>query len=343
MNPSDLALLLFLAVPVGAGALFWSVVGRYRARPRAALLVLGNLALLAGLLAIALAGAEIHYRFVYDESDGFHLGRTSERWIERHYRYNNFGVRDDVDYADARQTGRTRITVLGDSFANGHGLAQIDDRFVNRLRRAEPGWEVHLLAADGLETGALHTLLEERIARGYQVDRVLYAYCLNDLSDLVSAWQARVAQAYAEKPGWLVENSWAVNTWHARLRALYDPRLAGYFDQLAQAYTSPVWSVQQARLVALEELVLRHRGTLRIVVFPFFEVVGEPRFAAIHEQIARFGQDRGVPLLDLREAFAGRQSRELIVNRYDAHPNARAHGLAADAILRFLRADQPPE
>jgi hypothetical protein len=45
----------------------------------------------------------------------------------------------------------------------------------------------------------------------------------------------------------------------------------------------------------------------------------------------------GVPHLDLLPVYVDYADAELVVNRFDAHPNEFAHSLAAEAIGRFLK------
>jgi hypothetical protein len=92
------------------------------------------LALYCVLPVAALLGGEIYYRFLVDSTDGFDLDLVTHRWLQRHYRFNNFDVRDDVDYADRIAPGRMRVTVLGDSYSNGHGLEDVSQRLDNVLR-----------------------------------------------------------------------------------------------------------------------------------------------------------------------------------------------------------------
>ena len=41
--------------------------------------------------------------------------------------------------------------------------------------------------------------------------------------------------------------------------------------------------------------------------------------------------------LDLLPAYRAHRDEDLVVNRFDAHPNERAHAIAAKEILAFLR------
>ena len=43
-----------------------------------------------------------------------------------------------------------------------------------------------------------------------------------------------------------------------------------------------------------------------------------------------------MPVLDLLEDFEQESSPSMVVNRFDAHPNERAHQLAADIIANEM-------
>jgi lysophospholipase L1-like esterase len=336
MSGSDVVLAVFTLASAALAGLFVWIFRAWRARRlgRAAILA-GNLVLTSALLLAALGCAEIYYRFLYDGVDGADLGLASERWLARHYRSNSVGVRDDIDYPLRREPGTTRITVLGDSFANGHGLEDVNDRFIQRLRHAHPEWEVHFAGEDGMDTGAIVERLAKWLATGYEIDVVLYAYCLNDISDLNQDWLHAADRIYGERLGYFTRNSWALNTWHYRLLSMWDPGLADYFDVLARSYEGPDWSAQQQRLRELDELVRGHGGRLIVVTLPFPEKLTDAKYRAIHEQLRRFWQAIGVPDLDLFELYA-HEGGSLAVSRRDTHPNARAHAITAAAIEAWL-------
>ena len=331
-------LALFCVLPVAALAVFVSCWRRSRrAGGRSVgLLIVGNASLLVALVAVLLLGGEIYYRFLYDSTDGYDLDLVTQRWLERHYRYNNFGVRDDVDYAPRIAEGRTRLSVLGDSYSNGHGLVRVGERFVNLLRQGHPAAEVHLLGGDGQDTGQLAAALDEWLARGYELDQVVYAYCLNDVSDLSEAWQAAVRPLYQEPPPFPFAHSYVLNTWYYRVQVALDPALAGYFDAIAEAYRGPEWAEQQRRLRALAARIAAAGGQLHVATFPFFERMDDPRYREIHESLDAFWRELGVPHVDLLELYASHPASELVVSSRDTHPDAGAHALAAAAIERLL-------
>ena len=78
-----------------------------------------------------------------------------------------------------------------------------------------------------------------------------------------------------------------------------------------------------------------------VVVFPFFPKTGswdDYKYRNLHEKVAAAARDAGLEVLDLYEAFAGRDPVRLRNSVEDPHPNGEAYALAADAVVEFLAA-----
>jgi hypothetical protein len=75
-----------------------------------------------------------------------------------------------------------------------------------------------------------------------------------------------------------------------------------------------------------------------VLTFPFLQHLGPGyEFRAVHAKLGKFWQELGVPHLDLLDLYEAHRNETLMVNAHDAHPNARAHALAAEAISDFVR------
>jgi hypothetical protein len=218
-------------------------------------------------------------------------------------------------------------------------VANVDARFPNLIRKERPAWEVHALAKTGLDTGAEIRLLQDVVRRGYELDRVLLVYCLNDIADIVPEWNAIIDRIKDKRdpPGFLVQHSYLANILYYRLKAVRDPDVSNYYGFVRTAYDGKVWEAHRRRLVQLKELVEANGAQLMVATFPFLHAIGtDYEFRAIHEMLDDFWKGLGVPYLDLLPVYARLSSRMLTVNRFDAHPNERAHRLAATAIEEFL-------
>jgi hypothetical protein len=309
-------------------------------RPSWPALLAGNLLIFLAGLVVVFGAFEGYYRFLYDTPDSFGLTLASRRWFERHYRMNGFGVRDDVEYSLRRPPGGCLITFLGDSFTAGHGIRNVDDRFANRIR-AIPGQrcEINVFAQNGFDTGAETVLMTRAVQNRYPVDVVVLVYCLNDIADIVPEWKGILDRIYRDDSGlgWLVKNSYFANALYYRLKARRDPDIADYYHFVLRAYGGPLWEAQQERLRSLRDLVQGAHGRFLVVTFPFLQSLGPGyEYREVHERLDRFWAGLAVPHLDLLPLYERQRSGPLTVSRFDAHPNERAHALAARAILDFL-------
>lgn len=289
------------------------------------------------LLSLLFLAGEAYYRFFYDETDVLDMSKASKRWHERHYQFNNFGFRDNLDYANRLEPGRWRVTVLGDSFTAAAGVPNVEDRFVNRLRAMHPAdWQVHSFGENGANTGREWYLLQTALLKGYQTNFVLVAYCPNDISDLMEGWDQvglRIKKRYDDLP-WIAQHSYLLNTLLSRRIAATDPDAASYYPQIAMAYDSELWSEHKDRLRGLQQYCLERGIGFGIVLFPFLSHLQDPAFARIQERLRT--ELAFAPLLDLQPLYLDQPGEHWVVNAHDSHPNEAAHTVAAKAIEQFL-------
>jgi hypothetical protein len=338
----NLTYAVFLLLPLLSGGLLvqWVRAWAQAGRPKRGFVVIRvNLILLVFLGSFLLAAAETYYRFAVDTTDSFGRTRLNTRWFQRHWKLNEMGYRDSVTvYPLAWAPGRHRITFLGDSFTAGHGVTEVEDRFANRVRDAMEA-EVHVWADLGYDTGHHLELVQGLIGKGYQFDQVVLVYNLNDIGDLWPKWKAMCdAIRSAPPPPLLIRHSYFLDTWYYRLKARLNPDIANYCQSMIECYQGRLWDEQQKRLKQLRDLVEGRGGHFLVVTFPFLQHLGpDYEFRAVHAQLGRFWQDLGVPHLDLLDLYEAHRNETFTVNRHDAHPNARAHALAAEAIGNFVR------
>jgi hypothetical protein len=304
-------------------------------------------ALLLGLfLGFMFLGFETYYRFIYDTTDSFTLTKTTQAWFKRHVQLNRLGLRDNVEYQPAIPPEHRRIIFLGDSFDAGHGVDDVDRRFANLLRRRHPEWDVMTLALFGWETSHEIEAIKMAIQNQIQLDVVVLVYCLNDISDLLLDWNAKWPSVAARfrSVNWFVQHSYFINTYYFRLVARHDPDIVEYGRAVKDAYATPLWEQEAARLGELTALVESRGGRLVAVAFPAMERLGpDYDWGPAHQKLAAYWAGAGVPYLDLLPVFSPHAHETLTVNRFDAHPNERAHALAAEAIDAFLSKSVAPK
>jgi hypothetical protein len=199
---------------------------------------------------------------------------------------------------------------------------------------------VQVLASEGMDTREDYTTFKNIAGLGNEFDQVVLVYCLNDISDIVPEWNSIVARIYddGQKHNWLVRNSYFASTLYYRWKARRDPDIANYYNFLLTAYRGPLWEQQKVRLRTIRNRVEANGGHLLVVTFPFLHAPldGTYAYRFVHQQLGEFWRELNVPHLDLVPVYQGLPPRQLVVNRFDAHPNEFAHRLAAEALQKFL-------
>jgi lysophospholipase L1-like esterase len=238
------------------------------------------------------------------------------------YRFNSLGFRG-ADRVVPRPEGTHRILVLGDSFAQGVGVHE-QDTFSARLekslnaagatRTADMTYEVINAGVGGYATRQeLRSF--ELFSSKYQPQVVLVTMVFND--DM--SFKEEVGRGLfptGEDAGGL-RNLWS--------RVRQSDRQFDYSDSIAA-------------LRELDEATRRHQAKLAVVIFTNDRTHGWDQMAtAVTEGL----KGTGVPILNLKDALfaGGRQESELFVHASDGHPNEIAHGIAAEAIERFLKTE----
>lgn len=300
-------------------------------------LMLGNLLVFVFLLSPILLFGEVYYRFFYDKTDSFGLTKVYSEWFRRHYHFNNYGMRDSILYT-LKPIGKKRVTFIGDSFTAGHGVANVEDRFANRLRAMRPDLEIHVFAVNGWDTEIEMVNLQKMKQDGYQTDQMVLVYTLNDIADLIPEWGAILDRIYSMQTGFLVKHSYFVNTLYFCHFAASDPDISDYYGFVLKAYEGPLWEKQQEHLTLIKDFLAEEGIDFCVVTFPFLQEIGpDYPYREIHKRLDGFWKQLGVAHLDLLETYEQFRAEDLIVNRRDPHPNEYAHSIAAEEIGTFLK------
>jgi len=301
-------------------------------------------------LALTLLAAETAFALFYDTTDTFALCKVSKRWYDRHVQLNNMGFRDRKSFAPRKDPGRRRIVLLGDSFAFGHGIKDPADRFGDlveaRCVQASHGtWELYNLSQPGLPTSLMLERLDQLADDGFEFDVLLLAYNLNDVEDLDENSRMIVGTIILDQPSnWVLSECYLPNFLYYRTAQFSRPEVRSYFDWLTAAYEGEEWERQQAQLDELRGWCDRHEVQLLVVEFPFLHLLGDNyKFKEVHQTLDDYWRSHSVPVLDLLDVLQPHVAEGLTVNRFDGHPNERAHALAAEAIWEELLKDRVTE
>ncbi|MEE2736609.1 MAG: SGNH/GDSL hydrolase family protein [Planctomycetota bacterium] len=279
----------------------------------------------------------------FDISDSFSLSKFGRLWYARHVQLNNMGFRDDRNYTSKPESHTQRICFIGDSFTFGHGIRRIENRFTSIIdqqlsERSDHHFEICNLALPGWNTGEQRDRLADMVKDGFRADIFILMYVLNDTTDLQAEnvlFNQHMKQL--EPDNLFLRKSFVLDFLYYRWFVQQLPEVQNYFSWIREGYEPPIWEQQCMRLRELRQICESSGARFGVVIFPFLHNLGDdPGDAKIHAQLRHFWESEGVPVLDLLDDFKQESSPSMVVNRFDAHPNERAHQLAAEIIANEM-------
>lgn len=301
-----------------------------------------RLYLLFAALFLSLAGLEWYFRNHFMESHGYVWTHATARWNETYWKpINSLGFRD-AEHTPETLAGKKLLVVVGDSFAAGHGVEDVKDRFSDVLgRRLGEGWAVANIAERGANTPQEFDILERY---PHRPDAVLLSYFLNDIESaaeklaLTRVFKAKepegILKALVDRSSFANFLYWRFSLW---LTATPYDHFRGYLPSL---FDHPeVWRLHKAELGRFADYAREREIPLYVVVFP--NLLDAEGSRPMTGKVADAFRERDVPVLDLADVLTGRGPSGLIVAPADAHPNAAVQREVGNLLYdRFFTA--PP-
>lgn len=327
---------------------------RWKSRPR--LRPLAHAGLSVWMLLFLLTLVELYFATVYDQSDSFNMTNVSKKWFVLHVEPDqklltfsdgrSLKYRDDREFPKSVPKDKRHICFLGDSFTVGHGVPDVRDRFSNLVRvelKAEfPGrFVVSNLSDAGTDLLWVEEVLKRLLAEGPRIDTAVYVMCLNDVEMFTRDRNALYRDLGDLSPRFfLFRDTYFLNFVYFRYKQYTQPAVRDYYAFVRKYFDGEPWERMQRKLLDMREMCRRKGTDFRVVVFPFLHHLGpDYKFRPVHAKIVSFCRSHDIPVLDLDPVLSPHSSEGLTVNRFDAHPNERAHELAADAMRTWLLED----
>lgn len=282
------------------------------------------------------------YRCLYDSNPTGYFGSNNE--VD--HVYNSAGWRDR-EHTILKREPSYRVLGLGDSFLFGYGVHYEDIYFARlegQIREELPQLRVETIntGVKGTNTVFQANLLRQRALR-YNPDMVILNFVLNDIDRMVQYQGIRSAGEWNEITSSFLEpdtlSKWS-NLWGwGRLRWRRLSTEGEYVDATIEGYAEddPKWQECKSALFDIAAACRNQDIPLLVVIFPFFHHLdSDYPFQPIHENLHQFLDREGFRYLDLRETYRPFHGPELWVHPTDLHPNKLAHGIAAEAIAKYL-------
>lgn len=294
-----------------------------------------NMALVIYSLFFIFLILEIVFMF-FAQSHRYNGSLSSRSWFYKYYDLNSEGYRDR-EYDWEAEKGKTKIMVLGDSFVEGHGIEDPEERFSNVLAHHLPeSYGVYNLGHGGSDVkDGLARLKEYPLVP----ELLVFSYYPNDMeNDCQEAGMelARIAHM-GEVPGifrYFVKRSYLIN--YIYWQYPHGSDLFNYQDYLAGCYSdSTALGIHLGHLDSMRNYTDSLGIQMVTVIWPFLEAIDSTRFAA--DPIVNYLDSTGGFSLDVGAMLHDRPVEDLIVNLNDAHANEAVHKEVGDSLYRYLK------
>ncbi|MBD2700416.1 SGNH/GDSL hydrolase family protein [Spirosoma sp. BT702] len=302
--------------------------------PKSPKIVTNVLTLFLPLVLLTFA-LEMAFMFIEQSQEGG-LTLASHIWFERHWK----PVTPD-NYRDSIRTdtaGKKKVLVVGDSFAAGHGIETVDQRFGDILgHKLGKQYVTYNLGRLGSETGdEFRRLAEfkvkpnvlvlqyfpndiEKVARDYGVIPAAFA----PYTDL-----PRVVQPFFRKSYLLNFIYWQFP--HGNFKP---------FDNYARkAYgTDAITKAHLAELNQFIDYAHKYNSPLYVVMFPFMNNV--EKSAEYTAPVANFFREKNIPVLEVSKFIGDLSPAERVVGKNDGHASALVNQRVGENLFKLIQSD----
>lgn len=291
---------------------------------------------------IIIIGEVIMRLMLYNETSEYGFGPGSLRFNSMYVHLNSDGMRDK-EFSTEKNKGVKRITGLGDSFTFGAGVKDINDTYLKILEKnlnENGNYEVLNFGLPGLTTKDELNILKNKALK-YDPDIIIVGYVLNDFENIDKKEQKKSKQITLPYIGfWLRNFSYLYYFLETRINAFFVTigHKQSYEDSLVELSYSDI--NKQYNKEIFEELssISKERNTpVLIVLFPMIYHFDDYPFYSAHNFIKKISQENNFYVIDLLDYYKGYNEEDLILNKYDKHPNELAHKIAGEAIFEVIK------
>jgi len=271
----------------------------------------------------------------YEQLPFAHIPNRSGVFYGVRIETNAQGFRDR-EYAREKPAGTKRVAVLGDSLVMGWGVA-LDDTIPKalekKLNQNARSYEVMNLGV-GNYNSTMEVEFFKRNALSFDPDIAVFVFFVNDPEPVPRLTRAGY---HVKRSSYLLA---ALFSHYVRIRSRFDARF-NWKDYYLSLYApaSPHLAANRAAIQDLAALCRARGIELVIVSYPELHQLEDYPLAVATDHIRALAEACGVKFVDLLPHFAHHEPRSLWVSEEDAHGNAKAAEIAAEAIYRAIAPD----
>ncbi|MEP7292834.1 MAG: hypothetical protein ABI835_13710 [Chloroflexota bacterium] len=283
---------------------------------------------------VLLVGAEAYLRVFYITTDGYGFTAMNYWWYKNYgwAHPNSLGYRDYEPTPNDPANPLTRIAIVGDSFAMGHGINNLDDTFAQVLeRRLGAGYDVNLIAESGLDSDVELSKVEN-----YPLlpNVVVLSYYLNDIDYLMTSNTPDSNFNFPQNDllAKIVLDFFLPNyVYYNLMQFTSSTRTTNFaYDLIGAHMDESLWTPQRAQLQRFVDWM--NERNIRLIVLLWPQLAQVEASTPATQRVRGFFEAQGVRVVDMTDVLRGKNVAEMTVNRFDSHPSIAANQLAADQL-----------
>ncbi|MEL6832192.1 MAG: SGNH/GDSL hydrolase family protein [Bacteroidota bacterium] len=294
----------------------------------------GLLALFA--VAVLLLGVELIFTFV-PVSHGVGFSYAGKNWRFYYEQRNGEGFRDEE--ISQRDTTKQTIVFIGDSFAEGQGIKNTNNRFAELLMDSLGDcYEKLLLARGGWHT---KDQLQQLSELDFAPEVIVFQYYGNDIEGDATAmgYHRQPIIGYADLSTfstYAVRASYLLNYFYWRKAR---PYLSHYQEYLISAYaTDEIMQQHLSSLLELKDLVNEAGAQMYFLGIPFLQDVKLSEQLYLNRLNSLFDDpERRSYAIDLSAAIQAIPTKDRMVNSNDPHASEAVHQLIAQELAKWIQ------
>jgi lysophospholipase L1-like esterase len=295
--------------------------------------ILANIITITVPLVVTLLFLEIIFMYIPQSHEGV-LSKASQIWWEKYWHPVNALGYHDKEVTDG--AGKKNVLVIGDSFAAGHGLKNVNERFSDILE-SELGadkYTVYNLGVSGADTKDEAGRLEKFPQKP---DVIVLQYFPNDIEKVgrEKGLTLTGSEPYADLKGpmaTLVKRFYLPNFIYWQL-----PHTGfSTFEKFVQkAYTDT--TILNAHLRDMSRMIAYKDSThakMYAVFIPFLFQLDKS--AGYTKPVEDYLKAHGVTVVPINDGIAQIPDKERVVGKNDGHAGAAVNALIADRLAKAM-------
>jgi len=281
---------------------------------------------------------EVIFMFL-PRTHGIGFSLANSLWFHQYWKpFNSYDKRD----IEPRKNAKTNIFFVGDSFAAGHGINYIEDRFSDIVRagltKTDADLQVINLAQPSFDTKSEYeSVLKFIESSGIQPDMIVLQYYVNDIDHIARKHglkgDGEGFSPYSELnflTRWFIKGSYFLNYIYWIFPG---QEVNGYLDYVEKAYSNElIFTEHMKEFNVFQNYAKSKQIQFLVILFPLMQEIELSKRLYI-TKVNRYLENQGINSIDLSNIIEQIPIEDRIVNRNDAHPSHEVHRKIGEEII----------